>query len=1003
MCYNKTMTKRAFCRRAAACGVPYFPRGVCCTMLDPVFYRALSGVIVLLSLLAPISDGASYRPYFDQVRGEWLEGRAQICWAMADATGSIAFRVWRMDGTDKQLLDHVWLDVNVFGIGSAIYRVTDSDARRGDQAAYWIEELTTHGETRFWGPWTVTFDEPIRPLIPATAVLSPMEPMPFSDPPAGPAVNVAVREHDIYTVSYAAIADGLGLSNEAVTTMIAEGNLVMRHETNAVAFVADSVAQQIWFYGWPVNNRYTRDNIFWIEPGDGIYMNVAAPALIEVGSNLTHTATLRFKEDAIMLPDHFSSLPEDFYFWKWLSGNNVTYQEKTLDLPLWGHAGGDVELIPHIEGFNRTLISPNHHAVFWVNTNEVGEVYFDGKEIVTPLLTIDASEIQTALNEFKIQAFLLPDRHSSWFFLKHFDVSYERYYAPAPAALVAGTSGHDRLSADRFNDAVVLDITNPYAPVRIALADGSLPAGYSWPTTPDSLWLFRERADVQPVDVAPAGHGAWMRDGTNRVDYLVITPRVFEAPATNLATYRAAQGLRTAVAFYEDICDQFAHGLNTPEAIRSMIQYAHAAWEVAPRMALLAGWGHFDYLGVVTNEPNHLPPLLAPDSKMLRPSDGLFADLTGDEVPEIAVGRLPVQTVAQFEHYLAKLQAYESAGWQAAHQTASFFADNADGNLDFEASNLNMSGIAEDRYTIVTNVLVPGQVAQMRSAMTNALQTGHGVFHFTGHGTYQQLAAQNVLHSNDVNAMGSHPPVPLFMALTCYIGRFDHHSIRSLSETLLLKSDGGALAVYAPSGLSENYYGEQFGMAFYSQHATGRYDTLGLALLAAAQALGPPTEPLEAESRRMYNLLGDPALKLRGAEGGDVPASIDQFALWRWEKFSMADLANPAVSGPDADPDNEGQNNFSAYAFGGLDPLIHGDFNAWTGNTVYVEWNERIAATDLDYALKWTDDLSGDWYSLSPNVNIIRALTADGSSMRTRAEIPLDEPLLFFRLQVSPQ
>lgn len=971
-------------------------------------FRSIAVICMALSFLSLecIAAVVSTRPFFAEVRGVWLGDHAAVEWMMSEETGSAAYRVWRVSPAGDTLIDEEWENVDILGRKPGTYEVIDPLSVEGDSIEIMIEELTVGGETRFWGPWEVRFDS--RKVFPReleTArqtrqkypvdVLSPL--------PPGPAVKVPVLQHGLYSVSYESIATGLGMDVSNVASLATQALLNVSHEGVSVAYTVGHEEEAIWFYGWPITNRYTRTQYFWIEPGEGIHIQEIGPDPIPVESNLTHTTTMRFKEDVWIPLDRFSSLPDDFYYSRRFAGNHPSWGEKTFELDLYGYAGGDVHWILGLEGVTSSAMSPDHEAVFFVNDVELEVIQFDGFSTIAPELLLSATNVWPASNQFRIEANLLPGRPYSHFLLKHFDLVYQRYYEPSPYPLLAGHGGNERISADRFDDPIVLDITDPYAAVRIANSAGGIPEGWSWLSPPESFWLFQERDSIEVLEAQSAGHGEWMRSNSNQVDYLVITPRQFEAPANDLASYRASQGLRTAVAFYEDICDEFAYGLNTPEAIQTLIQYAHLEWDAPPQLILLAGWGHFDYLGGQSSAINHLPPLLGVELRgLLRPADGLFADLTGDQVPDIAVGRLPVQTVSQFEDYINKLQVYEAAGLQNSHLTASFFADDEDDGGNFEATNQALSHIAEARYSVLSSVLVPPHIHPMRTNMIHTLREGRGIFHYTGHGSFQQLADENVLNNNDISAMPSHPPVPLVVSLTCYVGRFDDFSTQSLSEALVLKPAGGALAVYAPSGNSLNAYGQEFGEAFYEHHALGNYDTLGLALVAAGQTMGPPTRPLEAVSRRTYMLLGCPALKLRGADGGDVPAAINQFALWRWERFSAIELQNPAISSADSVPLGQEWNNLLAYAFGDHPPRIDITVDAAEMETVSIEWIQRAGASDFSTMLNGKDDLQDEWHRMDDATNVLVNPIGNGLS-EMKALFSADTQRRYFRLEIIPQ
>ena len=80
------------------------------------------------------------------------------------------------------------------------------------------------------------------------------------------------------------------------------------------------------------------------------------------------------------------------------------------------------------------------------------------------------------------------------------------------------------------------------------------------------------------------------------------------------------------------------------------------------RLVVLVGEGSYDF----RNRKNHgdclIPPLMIATPAGLFASDAPFADVTGDRVPEMAVGRLPVRNGAELARVTRKIKAYEGGG-----------------------------------------------------------------------------------------------------------------------------------------------------------------------------------------------------------------------------------------------------------------------------------------------------------------------------------------------------
>jgi hypothetical protein len=97
--------------------------------------------------------------------------------------------------------------------------------------------------------------------------------------------------------------------------------------------------------------------------------------------------------------------------------------------------------------------------------------------------------------------------------------------------------------------------------------------------------------------------------------------------------------------------------------------------------------------------------------------------------------------------------------------------------------------------------------------------------------------------------------------MTCSNGYFLSPFNNSLAERLVLAPDKGAIAAFSPSGLSLDEPAHLYNRAVVTELESGHHTRLG-DLLLAAQASYATTGALP-ELLHIYNLLGDPALKVR--------------------------------------------------------------------------------------------------------------------------------------------
>ncbi|MCK4678292.1 MAG: hypothetical protein KAT48_09185, partial [Bacteroidales bacterium] len=129
-------------------------------------------------------------------------------------------------------------------------------------------------------------------------------------------------------------------------------------------------------------------------------------------------------------------------------------------------------------------------------------------------------------------------------------------------------------------------------------------------------------------------------------EYVIITPdnASFVAWADTLRRWRNAQGIRTGVFTLAEI------GGNSVGAIESFINNAYNNWNIPPSAVLLmADYG--------TSGDNCI---VSPYWNNYCVSDNIYADVTGNDLPDVVLARITGQTEAQLETMIGKMIAYES-------------------------------------------------------------------------------------------------------------------------------------------------------------------------------------------------------------------------------------------------------------------------------------------------------------------------------------------------------
>ena len=139
---------------------------------------------------------------------------------------------------------------------------------------------------------------------------------------------------------------------------------------------------------------------------------------------------------------------------------------------------------------------------------------------------------------------------------------------------------------------------------------------------------------------------------------------------------------------------------------------------------------------------------------------------------------------------------------------------------------------------------------------------GGAVFlNYIGHAGPDRLASEGLLTMEDIGSMNNAAGLHVMTAMTCLAGQFDIPGFDSLSESLVLKKDGGSAAVWAPTGYSFNSLAKVLDEAFFKAAFGSPKTVLGDVILKAFKEYSMTGgQPYMID---IYTLLGDPALQLR--------------------------------------------------------------------------------------------------------------------------------------------
>lgn len=821
-------------------------------------------------------------------------GGVRVAWETATEVGTTSFTLYRYDPGQRK-----WEAVNdeplLASPGSpqgARYELEDPGAPGSGRLVYALLERSYDGREMVHGAYAVQAgwgrrDSEAEPRLRATRtrLLERLEASSSRRPldlgrhtrprPIGGAIQIAVREQGLYYLDAPRIAELMGMPVSWVRTQLRQRRLSLSNLGRRVAWHPATEEGGLYFYGEGLDSPYTDSNVYWLEPGDGLPMETVASGEPDAEhEGATFTEVLRREEDRFAGTVASRDPDSDFWFWDTLHAGDPVYSAKRFEFlargvaPTRTTASIEVEL----QGATNSGVRDEHRVLVSVNGVAVGESRFSGLARHQVELAFPQSLLAEGTNEVELTGLLDEGVAQSIVYVDSFALRYSRYYLADGPALFFGSENYPAVSVDGFPEPAVsvLDLSDPLRPAWVEGAKVEPSAsGYRVrfsPPTRNARHLAVTPSGVKfPFAVTPDVPSR-LRSNANGADYLIIAPEALARGALELARYRRGKGLQTAVVLAEDIMDEFNYGIRSPHALRDFLGHVHRRWRKRPRFVVLIGKGTFDYKDILGEGDNRLPPLMASTDNGLFASDVRLADVVGDDgVPEFAIGRLPALNDEEVAAYVSRIRDQETASPDSWVGRVLFAADRPQGGANFHADAEALAGLLPPGYRaskVYLSDLLPRD--QARQLMFGELEEGVAFMTYVGHGALDRLSGESLLTVADVKTLDNRGRLPVITTWTCNAGRFDIPGFVSLGEELVLGTDGGASAVWAPTGLSDSVQARWLAEEFFRATFQGRDERLGDALRRSLKNF-----ERRGGSKSMlliYQLLGDPALQIRRPE-----------------------------------------------------------------------------------------------------------------------------------------
>jgi hypothetical protein len=478
-------------------------------------------------------------------------------------------------------------------------------------------------------------------------------------------------------------------------------------------------------------------------------------------------------------------------------------------------------------------------------------------------------------------------------------VSWERPVALSfggQGAAFAGVAGTWRYQLSGTPSTRTLyDVTDTSTPTILTLPAGATPLFQDGPAP--RQYLLAGPGTLQTPEVS--AHTPFDLASPRNADVLYIAPAAFQAALAPLVARRQEQGHTVAALDVQALYDAWSYGQASPEAIRAFLRYAAATWQPAPTAVTLVGDGThdpLDYSG--RGNTNFIPPYLALVDPWLGETacESCYAQLDGaspldDVLPDLALGRLPVKSVAELQALVAKIIGYETAtGGLDWRSRAVLVADNyreasgnTDGAGDFAAFADDVAGLQPPGVEVrrlyydpsPSHIGKPWREPDAARALTRTLELlnqGAGLVAYEGHSHQWQWAVTDatrepsyLLGLYDTDDLTNVGQPSIVLELTCLTSAFQTPAFSgtTIDERLLL-AKGGAVAVWGPTGLGVAHGHDLLAQGFFTALWAAPPQRAQLGALVRSGELELFTHGTCCQDTlRTFVLLGDPLTPAR--------------------------------------------------------------------------------------------------------------------------------------------
>lgn len=832
-------------------------------------------------------------------------GKVLLQWSTGEEVGNLGFHLYREENgkftrlTPEPVAGSALLaGRNVTLRAGRSYSWWDNSLQgiQSQAVKYWLEDIDLSGKRKSYGPVTPVPSQGPVPAVEVAALLSRLAQIPTNSSPAGQslkprlsrnnieslqpmnagatqspqdvqwalaggmAVKLFVQEEGWYSVTQPELtAYGLEKVDPRKLQLFVDGQEVAILVTGQNDGHFDS-GDAIEFYGTGLDTPSTDTRTYWLVVGSnpGKRVSKAAAGGGRKGANVS---SFLFEVESKPRTIYFSALTNG-------EGNNkffgplistVAANPTVLTLNV-SHADPSPSALPQLQVILQGVMDGQHAVNVTLNDQPLGQVTFTEQNQGVRSFEIAQGILREGENQVKLVA---TGGDTDISLVDTLSLSYYHTFMADDNALKFSASGGTKVTIGGFDSSMiwVMDITDPLNVLAVSGQIKSQGSSYQVSITVPgpgtrTLMAFSEERIKDVAGITANTPSTW-NSKANGADMVIISHSDFLGSLSPLKQFRESQGYSVVLIDVEDLYDEFSFGDKTPQALKDFLTRASTTWQKAPRFVLLMGDGSADprnYLGY--GEFDLVPARMIETKYNETVSDDWFVDFNGDGLPEMAIGRIPVRTSSDAAGVIAKIAGYGQSGTGDWAKEILLVSDLSD-TFDFEGASSDVAVLLPNSVTvkkIFRSSFVNDELAS--EALFGAINQGVLLVNYMGHGSETSWRG-DLITTDDASTLTNGLNLPFFVNMTCWNGWFADPYMETLGKGLLNTANGGAVAVWASSGLTEPSVQAVMNKQLIQLLFSGQSLTIGEAVAKAKAVV------TDMDVRRTWILFGDPTTTLK--------------------------------------------------------------------------------------------------------------------------------------------